>query len=226
MQDFKAFHPDFAVRVGFVKSTEGKSESASVAKVAAEYDLPGRFAREQGVYRDARFRVTAGDALGGPMVEKNGPRADLKGLGSLGSLGSLGATGVEEAIAIITAIDALCATLGPLAVTAIVLGALTVVALGAGLTYLVIMGLLGKDAFFFIDVAKGQAGGGQADDLPDDAFRLPGGGGGGGGGSPGPAPDDGGSASTQSAAGSDNTMLIAGGAALLLAFFYMQSKKA
>ena len=183
VQDFKFWHPDFAARVGFVKSTEGKSESASVAKVAAEYDLPGRFAREHGVYRDARFRVTAGDALGGPMVEKNGPRADLKGLGSLGAVDSataatvsglgnyvqssgLGAAPAVGFVAAMAAIQAFCVAC-PVIAGFIVVGVLVVAGLAVGVTYLIIMGAMGRDASFFLDVKEGKAGGGQAKDLPD-----------------------------------------------------------
>jgi len=198
VQDFKAFHPDFAVRVGFVKNTEGKSESAAVAKIAGEYDLPRRFAREAGVYRDARFRVTAGDALGGPMVVENGLRANLKGLGSLGA-------GEELAVAK-TAGDVATPPAAPSLIDVILAFIIEVTkALGA------VAAVLGGAAAVVVavnkpDVEKEKTEQAQADAAARQA--------------------EAGALQTQSEVeGNKQLMLLAGGA-LLLAFFYMQSKKA
>jgi len=198
VQDFKAFHPDFAVRVGFVKSTEGKSESAAVAKIAGEYDLPGRFAREAGVYRDARFRVTAGDALGGPMVVKNGLRANLKGLGSLGA-------GEELAVAK-TAGDVATPPAAPSLVDVILAFIIEVTkALGA------VAAVLGGAAAVVVAVNKPAVEKENTEQAQADAAARQ---------------AEAGVLQTQSEVeGNKQLMLLAGGA-LLLAFFYTQSKKA
>lgn len=198
VQDFKFWHPDFAARVGFVKSTEGKSESASVAKIAAEYDLPGRFAREQGVYQDARFRVTAGDALGGPMVVRNGPRANLKGLGSLGA--------GEEVVAAKTAGDVATPVAAPSLVDVILAFIVEVTkALGA------VAAVIGGAAAVVVAVNKPEVEKEKTDQAQADAAARQ---------------AEAGALQTQSEVeGNKQLMLLAGGA-LLLAFFYMKSKKA
>jgi hypothetical protein len=213
----------YGPRMTFLRS-QGKTEMQARNIIASEDNFPAQFQKTG----DRRFIVLSDRLdLGGGLDRVNGPRpsdafinrlrtaaaAPVGGLGNYvrPTTAGLGATGVEEFAAVMAAIESFCVAVGPGVVTAIIGGAVLLVGMGVGATYLIIMAAMGKDAFFFLDVQEGKFGAGQADDLPDEAFIQPG-----SGGAPSKG-DEGGSASGQSTeTGKDNTLLIAGVAAAAL----------
>lgn len=87
--DFSAWHPDFSARVAWLQSVERLPFQAAFDRVVREYDLPGRFARDN---MPPKFQVSAGAALGGGTgTPQNGPKP-VQGLRPLpaGSLAGLG----------------------------------------------------------------------------------------------------------------------------------------
>jgi hypothetical protein len=213
----------YGPRMTFLRS-QGRTETQARNIIASEDNFPAQFQKTG----DRRFIVLSDRLdLGGGLDRVNGPRpsdafinrlrtaaaAPVGGLGNYvrPTTAGLGATGVEEFAAVMAAIESFCVAVGPGVVTAIIGGAVLLVGMGVGATYLIIMAAMGKDAFFFLDVQEGKFGAGQADDLPDEAFIQPG-----SGGAPSKG-DEGGSASGQSTeTGKDNTLLIAGVAAAAL----------
>lgn len=219
----------YGPRMTFLRS-QGKTETQARNIIASEDNFPKKFAETRNLPTQFRVLFDRPD-LGGGLDNTfvNPPRpsdafinrlrtaaaaAPVSGLGNYVQSSGLGAEPASTTgfVATMAAIQAFC-TACPGIAALIVVGVLVVFALVVGLVYNVIMAAMGRDSVFFVDVKEGKAGAGQAEDLPDEAFILPGGGGGGGG---EPAPGGGGGGAAIQSTGSDNTLLIAGVAAAAL----------